>query len=136
MPTVDFVAAVDAYIAARKQIVGVTTPQMWREGRAIGEDELVVKFPIEVNGEQHPSHTLIISAFPDADELKFSITLVYQWAVCRLDYEIGRRHSNVNKPIDSNIPDFIIGPHYHFGKKIGQRLVTYIRHSNFHGQCR
>lgn len=114
MPAVDeFVAAVDAFIAARKQIVGVTTPQRWSEGRAIGEGELALKFPIEVNGEQHPSRMFIVSAYPDSEELKFVINLTYQWSVFRLDYEIDRLHSNVNRPLGSKIPISVMGPHYH-----------------------
>ena len=74
----EFVACVDEYIAATKQIVGVTTPQTWREGRKIGEDELMVRFPIEVNGEQHPFCAFIVIAFPYAEELKFTLTLVYK----------------------------------------------------------
>lgn len=114
MPTIhEFVTAVDEYMAATKQIVGVTTPQTWREGRQIGEGELIVRFPVEVNGEQFPYCSFIVLAFPYVDELKFTLTLVYQHAVSRLDYEIDRPHSNLNTAHGPEIPHSVIGPHYH-----------------------
>jgi len=114
MPTVaEYLATVDAYLAARKQAIGIDAAQLWREGRAVGEDELVIKFPIEVAGEQALTNSLVLSAFPDADDLKFSISLVCHWAVYRLDYELGRAHANNNRPHGLDIPAMVIGPHYH-----------------------
>ncbi|MGB9428502.1 MAG: hypothetical protein WCC11_01265, partial [Gammaproteobacteria bacterium] len=109
----DFLAAADQFMGERKRIVGATTPQAWREGRIIGDNERILKLPIEVGGEQHPEQTLVIAACPDADNLKFLISLVFRWSIFRLDYEIGRRHVNVNRPQYSNIPYTVIGPHYH-----------------------
>lgn len=105
----DFINAVDQYLAAPKRIVGATSPPIWRQGREIGGDAQEIKLPIEVGGEQHESQKFVVCAFPNADELMFSIGITYRWAVCRLDYEPTRRHSNAGYVNSSGDSD-----HYHW----------------------
>lgn len=109
----EFIAAADEYLAAPKQIVGTTSPPVWREGREIGGDALVIKLPIEINGEQNEAQKLIVTAFPNADELMFSIGIIFQWSICRIDYDINWTHSNAAYQVNSDIPIIVQGPHYH-----------------------
>ena len=109
----EFIVEVDKYLATPKRIVGATSSPLWQEGREIGGDSLEIKLPIEVNGEQHETQKFIVSAFPNADELIFSIGITFQWSVCRLDYDLDRPHSNAGYPISPGIPVIVMGNHYH-----------------------
>jgi hypothetical protein len=115
-----FPEAVDAFMASAKTIVGATD-MVWQPGIVDGEQ--CVKLPLEVNGELH-GQKLVITAYPRADELKFSIGIVFPPAICRLDYDQHAYHVNSMDCLHKhNISVIVEGPHFH-SWPINKQFIT------------
>ena len=106
----DLLAAVDAFMAAPKRIVGYQSPPPWGEGWH--PDERVMRFPLEVGGEQGGSQLMVVG-FPHQRDLKFRLGILFPGMVCRLDYT-GETHANtVDGVLSGVVPATVTGPHYH-----------------------
>lgn len=106
----DLAAAVDKFVAAKKTIYGANLPYQWMKGYS--PYEVVVKFPLEVDGELLPAARLEVVGFPRAQELKFRLCLCFSAAICRLDYT-DEIHPNAMRVGEDGIPPMVSGPHYH-----------------------
>lgn len=110
----DFIAAADGFLATPKRLIGSTTPQDWQEGRSSGEGALTLKFPIEINGEQDVRHKLALTAYPNDEDLRFHIALIFQFAIFRLDFHSSAQHGNIDAVrLRLPLPGTVSGPHYH-----------------------
>jgi hypothetical protein len=108
--TADFVGAVDAFMAAPKELVIGSAGLSWHRARDEGAKRL--KLPLEVGGEQLGQY-LLIDAFPEYHSLKFCLGIVFmEHVVCRLDFDPDATHGNA---VDdwSPLPKLIRGPHWH-----------------------
>jgi hypothetical protein len=118
----EFVAAVDAFMATRKTIVGADTALAWAPAR--DEGCLCIKLPLEINGEQH-GQTLMVQSCPNSPFVpNFNIMAIWSTAVSRLDFD-GTSHGN-KVPWIRDVPAVIHGPHYH-PWALNKRFVTNAR---------
>ncbi|WP_143703979.1 MULTISPECIES: hypothetical protein [Luteimonas] len=102
-----FIAAVDEFMAAPKELRGKFNPR-WQAAR--DSYGLRLKLPIEIDGEL-PGQTLAIDAYPGRDLLLFNISLIVEnRCVCRLDYDLEAIHDN---RWASHVPGAVMGPHWH-----------------------
>ena len=107
---VEIVAAVDAFMAAPKRIVGHDSPRQWKDGFTAHEREL--KYPLQVGGELSGAHLMIVG-FPRERSLKFRIGILFPAMVCRLDYT-DETHGNSLTGVNLGaVPAEVSGPHYH-----------------------
>lgn len=103
------VAAISAYMAARKRILGYDSAPSWAPG--FTAHEVVMKYPLEVGGEI--SGQLWVVGFPRSQALKFRLSVVLHGPACRLDYT-DETHANSINGFDSGlVPMEVSGPHYH-----------------------
>lgn len=117
MPTRDkFVEEVDHIFSQQKELAG-TDGVRWQAGR--NEDEMHIVFPVEMGGIQEGIQ-LHLLAYPK-EQGKFSITLVWRIAVCRLDVSANDTHGNGLSPLDG-LPALVTGPHFH-AWAINRRLI-------------
>ncbi len=112
----DLLTAVGAFMAAPKRIVGHQSPPPWSEGWY--PDERVMRFPLEVAGEQGGSQLMVVG-FPFQRDLKFRLGILFPGMVCRLDYT-DETHANtvdavmtVDGTMSGTVPATVTGPHYH-----------------------
>jgi hypothetical protein len=106
----DIVAAVDAFMAAQKHIVGSDAPPQWGPGFTPNERQM--KYPIEVEGELRGAQLMIVG-FPREHDLKFRVGILFPAMICRLDYT-GETHQNsIDGVLSGNVPTEVTGPHYH-----------------------
>jgi len=75
-------AAITAYMAARKRIQGHDSAPTWASG--FSPHEVVMKYPLEVGGEL--TGQLWVIGFPRSTDLKFRLQIVLDGPICRLDY--------------------------------------------------
>lgn len=105
----DLVAAVDAFMAASKRIVGYEVAPTWGPGRSPLEREM--KYPIEVEGEQRAQ--LMIVAFPREPELKFRLGILLPAMICRIDHTDESHNNTLTGFVTGAVPLVVRGPHYH-----------------------
>ena len=105
-----FIAAVDAFLLSDKRLIGADMLPRWAEGRDRGERR--IKLPIEVNGELR-GQSLVISAYPNHPTRRFHLSVVFEPAVCRVDFHEDVTHANPLMLPDDGLPRFVKGPHYH-----------------------
>jgi len=108
--TANLIAAVDGFVAAKKTVYGIEKPFQWARGYS--QYEVVVKFPLEINGELSSAARLEIVGFPQATDLKFRLCLCFSAAVARLDYT-DETHANTRCLAEDGLPASVTGPHYH-----------------------
>lgn len=66
-----------------KILIGGDAPLLWQPAR--DQEGLCVKLPLEVDGQQS-GQSLYVQAFPNYYSLRFSIAILYEPAICRLDF--------------------------------------------------
>lgn len=108
-PIADIVAAVDAFLATQKRIIGFDTPPQWGAGFAPNEREL--KFPLELEGELRGPQLMIVG-FPRERDLKFRVGILFPAMVCRLDYTDEIHGNSADGILSGRVPE-VVGPHYH-----------------------
>jgi len=106
----EFIAAVDLFVNTDKYLIGADDHPSWSTGRDV--DTLCLKLPLEVNGEIM-GQFLDIQTRPQLASLNFSISLIFQSAICRLDYCLESTHSNPLGSSSEGLTSLINGPHYH-----------------------
>lgn len=103
----DFIKAVDAFMIAKKSLVGVEAPQ-WAQAR--DEYKYCLKLPIEENDELS-GQKLLIQADPTKDELVFSAGILFlDRCVDRIDIDKNDSHFNNWHP---SLPTVVEGSHWH-----------------------
>ena len=105
----DMVAAITAYMAARKRVQGFDSAPTWRHGFSV--HEAVMKYPLEVGGEL--TGQLWVVGFPRANTLKFRLQRVLDAPLCRLDYTNETHPNSIDGYTNGLVPMFVTGPHYH-----------------------
>lgn len=103
------VAAITAYMAARKRIQGFDFAPTWAQG--FSRHEVVMKYPIEVGGELQGQ--LMVVGFPLQRELKFRLEILFPGPLCRLDYTDETHPNSADGVLSGAVPAFVNGPHYH-----------------------
>src|ERR1700738_4928845 len=109
MTVVEIVAAVDAFLAATKIVVGAGSPVPWADG--YNPNEKVLHLPLEVGGELTGAKLMVVG-FPNATFLKFRLGILFPGNVCRLDFTDETHPNSFAHPADG-LPPIITGPHYH-----------------------
>jgi hypothetical protein len=105
----DMVAAITAYMAARKRIQGFDSAPTWAPG--FSPHEVVMKYPLEVGGELIGQFWII--GFPRAKELRFRLQIVMDGPVCRLDYTDETHPNSIDGYVNGWVPMAVNGAHYH-----------------------
>jgi hypothetical protein len=105
----EIVAAVTAYMAARKRIIGYDTAPTWGPGFSV--HEVVMKYPLEVEGELRGQ--LMVVGFPRERDLKFRLEILLPGPVCRLDYTDETHPNSLEGYTMGLVPLSVTGPHYH-----------------------
>lgn len=103
------IAAITAYMAARKRIQGFDSAPTWAPG--FSPHEVVMKYPLEVNGELNGQ--LWVVGFPRSKELKFRLQVVMETPLCRLDYTDETHANSLDGYRSGLVPMSVTGPHYH-----------------------
>ena len=106
----EYLAALDAFMAAEKVIQGANLPFRWADGYS--RHEKAAKFPLEYEQETQNGVHLLVIAFPNANVLKFRLSLCFHAALCRLDYT-DEFHPNSFRLDGESVPPSINGPHFH-----------------------
>lgn len=121
----EFLAEVDAFMAAPKILLGADRPS-WQPGRQ--HNELVIKLPLEVAGEQEAGNFLYVASEPNSPSLTFRIGILFRdRMMCRLDFEEGIHPNTWGCPIEV-LPPFVEGPHWHaweINRHLVKSLVLY-----------
>jgi hypothetical protein len=104
----DMVAAITAYMASRKRIVGYDSAPTW--GPGFSPHEVVMKYPLEVDGELRGQ--LWVIGFPRAKELKFRLEILMPVPICRLDYTDETHPNSAEGYLMGSVPPVVVGPHY------------------------
>jgi hypothetical protein len=107
---VEIVAAVDAFMATRKRIVGQDVAPQW--GPGFTPHERVMKYPLEVQGEQRGAQLAVV-CFPHQRDLKFRLGILFPAMVCRLDYTDETHGNSLDGVSRKLVPPTVVGPHYH-----------------------
>lgn len=107
---VEIVAAVDAFMATPKRIVGHDTAPQW--GPGYSHHEVVVKYPLEIGGELRGSQLMVVG-FPRQRDLKFRLGILFPAMICRLDYTDETHINSVSGFLSGRVPYKVTGPHYH-----------------------
>lgn len=109
MPSRDeFISAVSAFLAAPKALIGADSPQQWQPSRT--RPEQCIKVPVEIDGVQY-GHQLVVVAPSGRSE--FSISLVFNVGISRLDFEHGGGHRNTLFASADGLPMVVSGMHFH-----------------------
>ncbi len=111
-PNLVLVAAIDAFVAMDKRLIGADEPPTWREGREQGLNEWIIKLPLEVAGEQR-GQSLMVQAYPNSPSLKFRIAILFEPSICRLDFELACIHPNAHAEETEGLKAIVKGPHLH-----------------------
>lgn len=106
----DWVNAIDAFVAAPKIIHGADQPYNW--GPGYNQNERRAIFPLEVNGQLLEAARLEVIGFPELPDLQFRLSLCYNAAICRLDYT-DETHPNTQSEPGDGVPPSVEGHHYH-----------------------
>jgi hypothetical protein len=105
----EMVAAITAYMVARKRIQGYDSAPTWAQG--FNPYEVVMKYPLEVGGELMGQ--LWVIGFPEAKELKFRLEIIMDGPTCRLDYTDETHPNSIDGYTKGLVPMTVTGPHYH-----------------------
>jgi hypothetical protein len=112
MPThQEFMDAVDAFFQADKTlVVGEDMPQ-WQDGRD-SSTEKCMKIPIAIEDVQYGQRLELVSC-PNNEVLRFSISIIFPPAVCRLDFDETDGHTNSLVDLSDGLPLLVQGTHFH-----------------------
>jgi hypothetical protein len=106
----DICAAIDAFMAAEKRIVGAHSLPTWAAGYNAHERQM--KYPLEVGGEQHGAQLMVVG-FPREPNLKFRLGILFPAMICRLDYTDESHTNTLTGALSRSVPFMVHGPHYH-----------------------
>lgn len=106
----DIAAAVDAFMATEKRIVGAETSPTWAPGFVPRERKML--YPLEVEGEQRGAHFYIV-CFPRERDLMFRLGILFPGMICRLDYTDETHANSLQGILSGAVPIEVSGPHYH-----------------------
>lgn len=107
MATRPIASLVDDFLAAAKEVRGVPT---WRPTGHHGQHRLVC--PLFVGGESVGA-TLDITAYPNQAELQFTINLIFERCIWRLEHGGTEQHTNSLDAPHDLMGAVLDGPHYH-----------------------
>jgi len=105
-----FIAAVDKFMSLDKRLVGADEIMSWQPGRE--PDTYFLKLPLEVDGEQM-GQSLFVKAYPLHPTQRFSIGIIFEPTICRLDFWLEGIHSNGLTATSEGLSALINGSHYH-----------------------
>ena len=97
----------EAFLAAKKEAVGTAS---WGEGARPGL--IKVEWPIYIGGESTGGR-LVVEVATGLNPPQFTIVLLMDKCLGRLDYDVHARHINPMKPPKGVPHGKIEGPHYH-----------------------
>ncbi|MCK1686458.1 MULTISPECIES: hypothetical protein [unclassified Bradyrhizobium] len=103
------VAAITAYMAAPKRIIGYDKAPTWAPGFSV--HEVFMKYPLEVGGELRGQ--LMVVGFPRQRDLKFRLSILMPGPLCRLDYTDETHPNSLDGYTAGLVPLLVTGPHYH-----------------------
>jgi hypothetical protein len=106
----DVVRAIEKFISSKKHIVGADRGYDW--GPGYSPHERKAKFSLDFGGELNDAIRFEVIGFPQAESLKFRLSLCFHTLICRLDYT-DETHTN---PLDAQKLGCalqVTGPHYH-----------------------
>jgi hypothetical protein len=106
----EIVAAVDAFMATPKRIVGFDSPATWAPG--FSAHERVMKYPLEIEGELRGAQLMVVG-FPLQRDVKFRLGILFPAMVCRLDYTDETHNNSADGVMGGICPPVVVGPHYH-----------------------
>lgn len=108
---IEQVAALDAFMAARKHVLVPDRRSRWESTHVA--DEVMMRWPLEAGGEITPQASLAITGNPRRrDGLFFRLHLFTPFAVSRLDYT-DETHANSMGGQVAGLSPLVVGPHYH-----------------------
>jgi hypothetical protein len=102
--------AIEAFLATPKRVVGYASGPTWNRGFSV--HEVVMKYPIEIDGELRGSQLMIVG-FPREPELKFRLGILFPGMICRLDYTDETHVNSISGSSAGTVPYMVSGPHYH-----------------------
>ena len=105
----DFLAALDAFVAAPKRLIGIHGPINWVDGH--NRFERRTHFPIEMDGELLEQARLEVTGI-QRPGIQFRLSLCYNAAVARLDHT-DETHPNTLREYGDGLPAEVSGPHFH-----------------------
>jgi hypothetical protein len=126
----DLVKAINAFVGAKKVILGADAAYTWGSGYSQFERRAI--FPIGIEGESPEQARLEVVGFPQSQEVKFRLSLCWNAAICRLDFT-DETHTNTLRQHGDNIPYSVTGPHYHswpLNKRFFQGAVSVVKLHN------
>ena len=106
----DLTAAVDAFMATRKRIMGADEPPTW--GPGFTPHEVQMKYPLEVAGEMRGAQLMVVG-FPRERAVKFRLGILFPGMICRLDFTDETHGNSVPGVLAGIVPATVTGPHYH-----------------------
>jgi hypothetical protein len=106
----NILAAINAFMAERKRIVGYDVAPLW--GPGFTPYERVMKYPLEVQGEQRGAQLMVVG-FPNQPGLKFRLGILFPGMICRLDYTDETHPNSLDGVQAGLVPPIVAGPHYH-----------------------
>lgn len=104
------VAQIEAFMAARKQIVSPNLQGIWQQAHS--PNERMLKWPLAIDGVMESGSLLIQSDPTRRERLFFRIAILCPGAVCRLDFT-DEIHSNGYRVSADGLPAIVYGEHYH-----------------------
>jgi hypothetical protein len=107
---VEITAAVDAFMAAQKRILGHDSVPEW--GPGFSPHEAVMKYPLEIGGELRGAQLMVVR-FPLERNLKFRLGILFPAMICRLDYTDETHTNSIDGVLLRAVPYAVTGPHYH-----------------------
>ena len=98
-----FIAYVDEFMAAQKQLIGAYDDHDWQPGQTSVRTS--IRLPLERAGVQG-GEVLHITSYPNYESLRFHIAIIIEPSVCRIDYELDGVHGNNFTEIMDEVPRF------------------------------
>lgn len=112
------------FMSASKAIAAPQSQGDWRQ--AHNPNELIMKWPLEINGEIQPLTHLGVVGRTDTRELFFRIMILCPFAVSRLDWT-QETHPNSVSGVRNGLPPLVSGPHYH-SWPLNERFLKDLKH--------
>lgn len=111
MPTREqFLDQVTAFLQSDKNLAGIGSPSQWQPNR--DPSEKCLKLPIEIEGVLRGQELVIVS-YPASEKLRFTINIVYDISICRLDFDETGGHTNGFWADLDRLPMIVSGSHFH-----------------------
>jgi hypothetical protein len=100
---------IDTFMAMPKRVAGADSSPTW--ARSFSRYERQMDYPLEVAGELIGA--LRIVCFPQQQDLKFRLGLLYAGMICRLDYTDETHPNTIDGVRGCGLLPWLRGPHYH-----------------------